>query len=479
MNSCRPRCAVALWLALWAGGALPSPPALADDAASVVLDATPQLLVDDWLFVRVEHATRELTPAEKLNAGRPVFTDGRLYGTVLYDEERFKFWYRKLTDSGYGYAESHDGLAFTHVADVTGLNFAGDYTLAVALHGRTALPEHRYLGAYDGPGMAAAIATSADGIAWTPLHDGQPVTGRAADTYNQLWWDERAAAYRLFTRTDFGSAGGADELRGTRSMLNPDIFADPTDWTTVREWKFDADGPAEAQRRQVYAQTAWLQHGVYFSLLTVYEWPGDLSEGPQDAHARHERDVLNAYLATSRDGSAWDLSWVYAGRPLIERGGDGAFDKDLIVPASQLATHDGWHWLYYLGADERHGTPAAPRERRHAVGVARIPQDRLIGYSAGAAPGVLETRPLQLHGARLQLNAAAAEGSIRVEVLNAAGRELPEFCGENAALLTACDARDCDVRWPRGALTAVADRPLRLRFTLRQACLYSVRSLAE
>lgn len=479
MRCCWLQFAVLGWLTLacFDGPALRS--AFAEDLEPVVLDATPQLLVDDWLFTRVEQATRELTPAEKLNAGRPVFTEGRLYGTVLYDEERFKFWYRKPADEGYGYAESRDGLAFTHLADVTGLNFAGDYTLAVSLHGRAGPPEQRFLGAYDGPGMAAAIATSADGIAWTPLNGGQAVTGRAADTYNQLWWDERAAAYRLFTRTDFGTAGGAGELRGTRSMLNPNIFADPTAWTTVREWKFDAEGPAEAHRRQVYAQTAWLQHGVYFSLLTVYEWPGDLSEGPQDAQTRHERDVLNAYLATSRDGSAWDLSWVYAGRPLIERGGDGAFDKDLIVPASQPATHDGWHWLYYLGADERHGSPDEQRQRRHAVGVARIPRDRLIGYVAGDTPGVLETRPLLLRGDRLQLNAAAEAGSIHVEVLDAAGRELEDFCGENAAVLAACDALECDVHWPEGELAALADQPLRLRFTLRQARLFSLRLLSE
>lgn len=64
--------------------------------------------------------------------------------------------------SGFGYAESADGLSFTKQADVRGINFAEDYTLAVD-------------------------------IAWIPYHDGKPVTRWAADTYkatktNELHW---------------------------------------------------------------------------------------------------------------------------------------------------------------------------------------------------------------------------------------------------------------------------------------------------
>src|SRR6185295_16406690 len=112
---------------------------------------------------------------------------------------------------GFGYAESSDGLAFVHSADLTGINFAGDYTLAVEIDTHEADRVHRYIAAYDAPGMAAGIAHSADGIAWTPYNGGKPVTRRAADTYNQVLWDPMGKTYRLFTRTDFGTPGGAGE----------------------------------------------------------------------------------------------------------------------------------------------------------------------------------------------------------------------------------------------------------------------------
>ena len=65
---------------------------------------------------------------------------------------------------------------------------------------------------------------------------------------------------------------------------------------------------------------------------------------------------MNYYIATSRDGSSWDLGWVYKGQPLVPRGPAGSFDKDLILPASSIITPAGKHWIYYGGANERHGT---------------------------------------------------------------------------------------------------------------------------
>jgi hypothetical protein len=232
------------------------------DLTPVPVGLDKQLFVDDWIVAEKSGVTRKLGRVTKANGGRPIFTDGWFYGTVLHDEGRFKLWYRKPGSQGFGYAESADGLAFTKRADVTGINFAGDYTLAVEIDPHATDAGRRFLAGYDAPGMAAGIATSADGRSWTPLNNGQPVTHRAADTYNQVLWDPLAKTYRLFTRTDFGTAGGATELRGTRSMTNADLHAAPKNWRLTREWIFDRDrdrdGPAEARRRQIYATTCWI-----------------------------------------------------------------------------------------------------------------------------------------------------------------------------------------------------------------------------
>ena len=458
----------------WWVMAVESPTIAAAEAPSIDIGTRKQLLVDDYAIAVAEGVVPRLGAVHKANDGRPIFTDGWFYGTVLYDEGRFKLWFRKPGTQGFGYAESDDGLQFEKRAELTGINFAGDYTLAVEIDPLASDADHRFIAGYDAPGMAAGVAHSADGIAWTPYNDGLPVTGRAADTYNQVLRDPLTGGWRLFTRTDFGSAGGGGEVRGTRSMFLRDLQADPTAWQLVREWKFDRDGDAEPARRQVYALTCWIYEGVYFALISVYEHPGDTSEGTAtDRRTRHERDVMNVYLATSRDADRWDLRWVYAGQPLIPRGPDDAFDKDLIVPASTIVTHDDRHWIYYAGADERHGNESVRFDRRHAIGLATLRLDGFVGLVAAERPGTITTRPFPLAGDDVELNLDAAKGECRVEVLDAAGRPLPGFTAADSLPLTVDGLRQRP-RWrEQTSLAAVRGQTVRLRFRLRDATLYA------
>ena len=104
-------------------------------------------------------------------------------------------------------------------------------------------------------------------------------------------------------------------------MTNPNVVANPTEWQIVRQWHFNRQGEDEYLRRQIYSMTVWIHEGVYFGLMSVYEYPGDISEGREtDLWRHHERDVMNFYIATSRDCDDWDLTWVYAGQPIVPRG---------------------------------------------------------------------------------------------------------------------------------------------------------------
>jgi len=434
-----------------------------------------QLLVDDHVIVSREGLTRRLGQVTKANGGKPIFREGIFYGTVLYDQGRFKMWWRKRGKVGYGYSESRDGIRFTKRMDVSGINFAGDFTLTVMIDPHETDPAHRYKASYDAPGMAAGLAHSADGIRFTTYNGGKPVTTRAADTYNFLMWDGDARTYRLFTRTDFAGAGGTDEWRGTRMMTNADPKRRPTGWKTVRNWVFDREGKSERKRRQIYAVTDWMRHGVHFAILSVYEWPGDFSEGGQDNHKRHERDVMNYYIATSRDADSWDLSWVYSSQPLVPRGPDGAFDKDLVIPASTIVTHAGKHWIYYGGSNERHGGPGFKAKRDQAVGLATIGEDRLVGLDAKSR-GTLVTRPFRLDGRRLLVNTnVRSGGSVRVALLDRRGRTLKRFSIGKSRPITG-DQAAAVVDWAGDAtLESLAGEVVQLRFEVEKATLYSFR----
>jgi len=451
------------------------PPALLPADEPVAIGTNKQLLVDNFVIDRMINVTRELGTVDKQNDGKPIFTDGRFYGTVLYDQDRFRLWYREHKKTGYGLAESNDGIHFTKKARLTGLNFAGDFTLSVETDPHEKDLLHRYKGAYDAPGMAAGLAYSADGIRWHPYNDGKPVTHRAADTYNQVLWDPLARTYRLSTRTDYGTAGGDGEIRGTRSMTNADLRNDPKNWKLTNQWIFDRDGKDEHKRRQIYAKTFWIYESVYFLILSVYDYPGDVSEGSKtDKVTRHERDVMNYYIATGRDGSSWDLSWVYKSQPLVPRGPAGAFDKDLIMPASSIITHDHKHWIYYGGANERHGTPKVIFERDHAIGLATLRLDGFVALSAGNQPGSIVTKPFKLVGNHLSCNTDASQGEIQVEILDADGKPIPGYCGNDAPRTNGVNELDWQPQWKIATnLSALRNQVIRLKFNLRQARLYA------
>ena len=436
-----------------------------------------QLLVDDYLIDRMVHVDRVLGTVEKVSRGNPIF-DGSFYGTVLHDEGKFKLWYR---GHPYGYAESKDGVRFRKVADLTGMTQkspAEGATFYVDPHEMD--PAHRYKACYAHKTMRAALAYSADGIHWKDYNGGRPVTHRAADTYNQVVWDEGAGVYRLFTRTDYrGALKAGMEVRGTRSMINPDPKADPTGWKVVRNWRFDREDPEEWKRRQIYGLTDWIYQGVHFALMMVIEWPEDMSEGPKDYHKRHERNLLEFYIATSRDGDSWDLRWVYDGKTMIPRGGDGAWDKDMIIPASAVITHGDKHWLYYDGYNERHGVFRRDDEKaRGGIGLATLRLDGFVGLEAKGQAGVITTRPFKLEGDLLQVNVKGQE--FAVEVLDAGGDSFPGFSVSEAVRHRQVDQLRLEPAWRgRQALSSLKGRTVRLRFHLENAAIYSFQVLSS
>ena len=251
-------------------------------------------------------------------------------------------------------------------------------------------------------------------------------------------------------------------------MTNPDPKANPTDWKTVRNWIFDREGKHEVRRRQIYALSDWIYHGVHFGMLSVYEYPGDTSEGGFDPTRRHERDVMNFYIATSRDADSWDLRWVYSGQTMIRRGGEGDFDNDLLLAASSIVTYKDRHWIYYSAANERHGTPEVVFNRKSVIGLATLRLDGFISLTARNKPGTLITTPFVLKGSQLELNIEAPKGEAVVELLDATRRPIR---GYRAQLSRVDNVRE-SVSFQE-SLSKLKDKAVRLRIQLRNASLYA------
>lgn len=454
-----------------------------------------QLFVDDYIVAEMQNVTRELGKVTKANGGRPILVADKPWenadlfrmGSVFRDGSRFRMWYQISGDS-FGYAESEDGLHWTkpnlgiyayqgskenNIVDAMG------FTCFLDPHETD--PEHKYKAAYGHPKkVMACLAYSPDGFHWKAYNNGEPVTSRASDTSNQLLWDEKAKVYRLYTRTDFGRGlynGTLEENRGTRDMTNPDIKANPTAWKTIREWYFNREGRWEYKRRQAYSLNGWLYEGVHFGLLWCYEWAGSLGEGPYDLNKRHERDVLNFYILSTRGDEMWDLRWVYAKKPLIPRGPDGSFDKDWVQPPTNIITWKDKHWIYYNGSKERHDIYRIRKGRSRwqcAIGLATLRLDGFVYLQAKDKPGTIVTKPFKLEGTKLQVNVDAHDGKLLVEVLDAAGKPIPGFSSNNAVEYTSVDKLRLHPRWKNHKdMSSLKGRIVRLKFVLKNAKLYS------
>ena len=449
-----------------------------------------QLLVDDHVIAESSHLTRELGRVSKLNGGQPILVRDQpwersctFYGTALHDGEKFQMWYRaSLEPFALGYAESTDGRHWvkpklglvefggTKQNNIIDVELGLAYAFSCFIDPHETDPAHKYKCCWGHPRkIRACLGYSPDGIHWTPYNNGEPVTGRAADTHSQLLWDEDAQLYRLFTRTDYHRHLRANmEVRGSRDMTNPDIKRNPTGWKLGQHWYFNRE-PQEYRRRQVYSMTDWIYQGVHFGLITGFDFPQDHSEGPRDLQLRHERDVVNFYIATSRDAQDWNFQWVYGGQPLVPRGPGGSFDKDMVIPPSNIITFQDRHWIYYSGSNERHGVARTDE----AIGAATLRLDGFVCLAANDEQGSLVTRPFRLQGPRLQINVAAPDGALRVELLDRSGQPIPGFSGDDAPAFKA-DGLRFQPTWKRHRdLSTIAGQIVRLRISLKRAKLYA------
>ena len=84
-------------------------------------------------------------------------------------------------------------------------------------------------------------------------------------------------------------------------------------------------------------------------------------------------------------------------------------------------------------------------------------------------------KPLKFEGNRLSLNlSTSAAGSVRVEIQDAQGQPIPGFTHDDAQDLYG-DSLDLAAAWKDNTtdVSRLAGRPVRLRFVVRDADLYS------
>ena len=160
--------------------------------------------------------------------------------------------------------------------------------------------------------------------------------------------------------------------------------------------------------------------------------------------------LVEPQLAVSRN----TVSWRRYREPFIERGAPGSWDWGCIYAAGPLL-HQGQLFFFYNGLNVTHNNRSPQLrfspERWLGTGLARLRPDGYIGVEADSyAAGVLTThRFRQEDGGRVTVNADAAAGQLRYEVLEDTGRPMPGFTAAQCRPIR-CDSPDHRLSWQGG-----------------------------
>ena len=481
-----------------------------------------ELFVDRYLVETV-------TGAARFQLHRPRETDDvfvhdtpwegnrSMYHTVFRDGDIYRMYYRgsEITVDGKGYeipynvtcyAESRDGIRWRR-PELGLVSFRGSKKNNIILSGeichafvpfKDANPDcprqHRYkaIVAIYKPTRGLHVYSSPDGIQWKPMSDKAVITTGYFDSQNLAFWDTVRRRYVGFHRA----------LRGGPGMIKPpsheastkDVMTatskDFLKWSQPRWLTYSKDRWIRFSNRetsvspyvQLYTNQVQPYHRaphIYLGFPTRYvagrKKLTDLNRRLSKSVEYFGIDYTDGGFMTSRDGQHfrfWDEAFIRPGAPGQGRWVYG----DNFQALGVLETRSGppgrrTELSMYVGE----GFWRQCRLRRYVL--------RLDGFVSVQAPlsgGEVVTRPLVFDGNRLELNfATSGAGRIGVEIQEADGRPIEGF------LLGDCDelfgdSLDEVVTWRDNPnVNRIAGRPVRLRFIVRDADLFSFRFFSD
>lgn len=339
------------------------------------------------------------------------------------------------------------------------------------------------------------VFSSPDGIHWKLISQASIATG-AGDAKYSVAWDARLGKYVQFSRIKPPDPQGVAFYRERFGVDSPDLNVrmigraesdDLLHWGTgqiiIRPDELDkANSPAGLTRLDFYGPNI-RQYGegasAYIALPTCHShWTYHYV---REGKAHSFPQTIDVQLATSRDGIQWNRA--PGRRPFIRHGVEGSFWSKMIFPSGDIIPVGDELWFYFGGYSVRHGASSGPEEA--GIGRAVLRRDGFISADAAYTGGELTTRPLVFEGSKLQLNMdSGAGGTLQVEIQDQAGNPIPGFALEDADEING-NFLQVPARWRAEVIGkmrraegdpdvgTLAGRPVRLRFVMRDARLYS------
>ena len=443
-----------------------------------------ELFVDDFLIERIAGARLEMYPprAEEsvLTFDKPWEGIYSAYATVIKDRELYRMYYRGLPVARHDLdsevtciAESADGKQWekpniglfevqgTRDNNVILARHRGCHNFAPFLDTNPRTPPDQRYKALGGTGEPGLIAfASPDGIRWRELQQAPVITKGAFDSQNVAFWSHSEGQYVCYFRVF------VDGFRWIARATSPDFLH----WSEPEELETDGKPRQHLYTNQLLPY-AVAPH-IYIGQPTRF-FPGRRALSPEQlrrlntpADWGYANDCADIVLVTARGDKELKRTFMEA---YIRPGLDPRnwTSRANYTVYGLVQTSDQEMTLY---VEHNLGYPTA-HVRRYTL--------RVDGFASVRAPyagGEMVTRPFSFAGRSLLLNfATSAAGGIRVEVQDGAGTPLPGFTLADCPEIIGDDVQRV-ARWKdTDDLSTLAGKPIRLRFALNDADLYSLR----
>jgi len=426
------------------------------------------------------------------------------YATVIKDGTLYRAYYRGSDPSYRGrlysghsgevtcYAESRDGREWTYprlgLFTVNGTRennviLAGQppfsHNFSPFLDTRPgAAPNERFKALAGHPGYQRKIKAdglwafvSADGIHWRKRDGGptipyDPTWSHAFDSQNVSFWSEVEGQYVCYFRT-WAPYRGSLRSAGAPSDAAPNLEAghggdlrtiSRTTSPDFRHWSPPVAMQPNLPGEHLYTSQThpyFRAPHIYVALPTRYI-AGQV--GAETADPMHgSTDIL--FMSCRAGAKVFDRLFTEA---FLRPGLDPQrwADRGNYVALNVVPTGDAEMSIYHARSGHRY----------------TLRTDGFVSVRAGAAAGELLTKPVRFAGGELVLNlSTSAAGSLRVEIQDADGVAVAGFALADCRPIVG-DAIEYAVRW-RGdpELASLAGKPVRLRFVLKEADLFSLR----
>ena len=197
------------------------------------------------------------------------------------------------------------------------------------------------------------------------------------------------------------------------------------------------------------------------------------ASGRKVTSERYGTALTDGLFMSSRDGQVfhrWGEAFIRPGLRYTDNWvyGDNYQNWGLIETKSDLPGAPDEISIY---ATEHYWRGAYTNLRRFVLRV-----DGFVSVNAPAKGGEFTTRPVVFSGDRLEMNfSTSVAGSVRVEIQDAEGKPLPGYTLDDCPEIFG-DHLERAVHWEKGpGVGSLSGKPVRLRFVMKDADLYSIR----